>query len=386
MTRAQTLVLALLVLHLLLGGLCLLIARGEHKSPALRWWGWGLVVYAAGLLATMSAVLGVPRAASNPAGNILIAISSVVCVHGVLTHTPFRLPRNAVAAGLVATALALVFANATGWRTLLVNVSAPTVIAAVLFAGAGIAMLLHGPRDARLAARLVGALLLFAVATWIARIVALMLVAGGEGGAQRVDLVVSLFAILQMVNGVSATLALVWVDVRLMQVELARVAHSDALTGLPNRRAARRRFVEESARALRGDRRFAMALLDIDHFKQVNDRHGHAAGDAALKGVAAALAGAKRGEDVLARIGGEEFLVLLAQDDPESAREAAERLRRAGGAAVAIGAGAEVRVTLSGGIAMFPDDGADWDRLFNTVDRRLLAAKRAGRDRLEWIG
>ena len=386
MSRAQTLILALLVLHLLLGVLCLLIARGEHKSPALRWWGWGLVIYCAGLLATMSAALGVPRAASNAAGNILIAISSVACAHGVLSHTPFRLPWAWVAAGLAATAAALIVANATGYRTMLVNVGAPTVIAAVLFVTAAIAMLAQGPRDARLAARLVAVLLLFAVLTWIARIAALVMVAGGEGAAARIDLVVSLFAILQMVNGVSATLALVWVDVRLMQAELARVAHSDALTGLPNRRAARERFNEEAARALRGDRRFAMALFDIDHFKQVNDRHGHAAGDVALRSVADALSGAKRGGDVLARIGGEEFLVLLAQDGRENAREAAERLRRAGGGAIGVGPLGEVRVTLSGGVAMFPEDGADWDRLFNAADRRLFAAKREGRDRLEWAG
>ncbi len=386
MTRAFVLVLALLVLHVLLGALCLLIARGEHKSPALRWWGWGLVLYAAGLLATLSAAFGLPRPVASTAGNTLIALSSVVCVRGVLSHTPFRLRTAWVGAGLLATVVALIAGNLTGWRTLLVNVTAPTVIAAVLFVIAAVAIARQGPRDARQAARLLSVLLLFAVATWIARIAALLLVPAGPAAAERVDLVMAFFAIAQMVSGVAATLALVWIDVRLMQAELARVAHSDALTGLPNRRVARERFGQEVARATRAGRRFAMALFDVDYFKQVNDRHGHATGDEVLRAVADALAAAKRGEDVLARIGGEEFLMLLAQESRAGARDAAERLRRAAGeASVAVGAEL-LRVTLSGGVALFPDDGEDWDHLFASADRRLYAAKREGRDRIEVVG
>jgi diguanylate cyclase (GGDEF)-like protein len=304
----------------------------------------------------------------------------------VLSHTPLRLRASWVGAALLATVVALVAANLTGWRTLFVNVTAPTVIAAILFVIAALAIARQGPRDARQAARLLSVLLVLAVATWIARIATLLLVPAGPGAAERVDLVMAFFAIAQMVNGVAATLALVWIDVRLMQAELARVAHSDALTGLPNRRVARARFGEEMARATRAGRRFAMALFDVDHFKQVNDRHGHAAGDEVLKSVADALAAAKRGEDVLARIGGEEFLMLLAQETRDGARDAAERLRRAGGeASVVVGAEA-VRVTLSGGVALFPDDGGDWDHLFASADRRLYAAKREGRDRLESSG
>ena len=386
MSRALVLVLALLVLHLLLGVLCLLIARGEHKSPALRWWGWGLLLYSGGLLATISGALGLPRAATNVAGNTLIALSSVVCARGVLSHTPFRLSPGWVGPLLAAAIVALAASNAAGWNTLVVNVTAPTVVAAILFAMAAVAIAVQGPRDAPNAARLLAVLLLLAIVTWIARIAALLLVAPGPGAADRLDLVVSLFAIGQMVNGVAATLALVWIDVRLMQAELSRVAHSDALTGLANRRAARLRFGEETARATRAGRRFAMALFDIDHFKQVNDRYGHAAGDAVLRAVADALAAAKRGEDVLARIGGEEFLILLAQETPEGAREAAERLRRKGGDAAVAAPEGEVRVTLSGGVALFPDDGDDWDHLFAAADRRLYAAKRSGRDRLEDAG
>jgi diguanylate cyclase (GGDEF)-like protein len=386
MTRAFFLVLALLVLHLLLGALCLLIARGEHKSPALRWWGWGLTVYAAGLLATLSGALGMPRAVASVTGNTFIALSSLVCATGVLTHTPFRLSARWMAPVVVAALLALVASNATGSHTMMVNVSAPTVVAGLAFFIATAAIMRQGPRDARSAARLLGGVMLAAVATWIARIVVLAMVPPGPTAAERFDLVVSSFAIAQMVIGVAATLALIWIDVRLMQAELSRVAHTDALTGLPNRRAARSRFGEEMARASRAGRKFAMALFDIDHFKQVNDRHGHAVGDRVLRAVAEAVGAGKRGEEMLARIGGEEFLVLVSQETVEGARDAAERLRRAAGAAVVAASGGDVRVTLSGGVALYPEDGNDWERLFAAADRRLYAAKRDGRDRLECRG
>lgn len=383
MSRAQTLVLALLALHLLLGGLCLAIARGEHKSPALRWWGWGLLAYAGGLLVTMTAALGMPRLVSNTLGNTVITFSAVLSAGGVLMHTPMRRFRLPAAIGVLATVAVLLAANLTGWNTLPVNVIAPTVVAVAFFLFAAWAIATQGPKDARAACRMLAACLVAAVATWVARIAALLAVLDPVNGHESVDLVLSLFAIAQMVMGVAATLSLVWIDVRIMQAELSRMAHTDALTGLLNRRAMRLRFTEEAARATRQGRKFALALYDIDEFKLVNDRHGHAVGDEVLRGVAAALGTAKRTEDALARIGGEEFLMVLAQPSIESAAQVAERLRAAVAAReTALAAGA-VSVTVSGGVALYPDDGADWDELFAAADRRLYAAKRAGRDRID---
>ena len=201
------------------------------------------------------------------------------------------------------------------------------------------------------------------------------------GDAQALDAMTSFFAIAQMLIGVAATLSLFWIDVRLMQAELSRVAHTDALTGLPNRRAVLARFDEEAARAKRRGERLALAILDLDRFKEVNDRHGHAVGDEMLKAAATAFASAKRGEDILARIGGEEFLVVLtACESREGALQAAERMREALARASVSAGGQELRVTTSGGVALYPDEGGDWDALFTAADRRLYAAKRAGRN------
>ncbi|HEY6003356.1 MAG TPA: GGDEF domain-containing protein, partial [Anaeromyxobacter sp.] len=93
--------------------------------------------------------------------------------------------------------------------------------------------------------------------------------------------------------------------------DLARLARTDALTGLPNRRALEEELSRAAARALRGRSPLSALVLDVDRFKQVNDAHGHAAGDAVLAGVAARTAAALRVGDFVARIGGEEFAVLL---------------------------------------------------------------------------
>ena len=382
MSRAQTLVLALLALHILLGALCLVIARGEHRSPALRWWGWGLLVYAGGLLVTLMTFLGRPW--SLTIGNTLVTIAPVLCALAVLSHTRFR-PRWEWIWGCVAlTAAILAVNNFSAYPAPIVNLGAPTAMAIALFLFAAWMIVKEGPPEARAACRFLAAMFVLSVLTWAARLVIMVQLLGGTADVNRVDLVISLFAILQMVNSVGAALSLMWIDVRLMQAELSRVAHTDHLTGLPNRRGVMLRFDEEVSRAARYGHPFALAVLDLDHFKTVNDRHGHAAGDAVLKAAADALGRAKRGEDVLGRVGGEEFLLVLGQQGRDAALEAAERLRLAVSGAPARFDGREIPVTVSGGLAMYPDDGRTWDELFRTADRRLYVAKRAGRDRVEW--
>ena len=382
MSRAQTLVLALMALHVLLGGLSLAIGRGEHKSPALRWWGGGLLLYAAGLATTIFAGV-LPRALVLTVGNSLITVAAVVCGVAVLAHTRVTLNWNWVWAGVVATIVALIGNNYGPTTLILGNLVLPTVMAVIMFLLAAWAVSRQGPREAHTARQFLAGILVFAVATWLTRIFAMVALLDGSNDAARIDSVISYFAIAQMVSGVGATIALFWIDVRIMQSELSRVAHSDPLTGLPNRRAILLRFQEEVSRAVRHEQRFALALFDLDHFKAVNDRYGHAMGDEVLKGAAAALASAKRSEDVLARLGGEEFLVLLSsQQSIEGAVEAAERLREAV-ASIEMRAGdGALKLTTSAGVALYPDDGRDWDALLGAADRRLYTAKDSGRNRV----
>jgi diguanylate cyclase (GGDEF)-like protein len=163
-----------------------------------------------------------------------------------------------------------------------------------------------------------------------------------------------------------------------LQAELNRLATHDALTDLPNRRAFLPQAEREIERARRHGRQLAVLVLDLDHFKRVNDTRGHAEGDRVLRQVAALLRKELRGIDLPSRFGGEEFHLLLPDSGPGEAYRAADRLRERLGAAT--------EITASVGVAIFPDHGDDLGALLVAADRALYRAKGAGRDRVEMAG
>jgi diguanylate cyclase (GGDEF)-like protein/PAS domain S-box-containing protein len=160
--------------------------------------------------------------------------------------------------------------------------------------------------------------------------------------------------------------------------ELTRLAQTDALTGLANRRAFEARLAAEVLSARVTGDPLSVVVLDLDHFKEVNDRHGHEEGDRTLQALAARMRSATRASDVIARIGGEEFAWLLPDTPAEGAHALAERLR---GIVAAEPFGIAGTRTISGGVAELGpgDDGA---ALLRAADARLYAAKARGRDRV----
>jgi diguanylate cyclase (GGDEF)-like protein len=167
--------------------------------------------------------------------------------------------------------------------------------------------------------------------------------------------------------------------------EMQRAAASDALTGLPNRRYLMGRLVQEMSYARRHGARLSVMMTDLDDFKPVNDRHGHEAGDDVLRTVASRLERAVRAEDVVARYGGDEFVVLARGFPGYSAQQFAERLERAiGGEPIAV-AGAVATLTLSIGVAEYPDrhegpgSTESPERLLARADAALYAVKRRGK-------
>jgi two-component system, cell cycle response regulator len=160
-------------------------------------------------------------------------------------------------------------------------------------------------------------------------------------------------------------------------------AITDGLTGLRSRRFFEQALHAESVRAARTGSGLSMLLLDIDHFKTVNDTYGHSAGDRVLVEVARRLGGLVRPGDLLARYGGEEFAVLLPGASPSTAREVAERVRRGVAMApVAVGGGRLHRITISVGFSGMPPACTDTDELVLAADRALYAAKGSGRDQV----
>ncbi len=169
-----------------------------------------------------------------------------------------------------------------------------------------------------------------------------------------------------------------------LREELARFSYEDALTGLKNRRYLDEQLPHEIRLAQRKGESLGVIILDLDHFKRLNDAHGHAAGDEALRTVAEQLRLVFRQTDIVCRYGGEEFVVILPSASLEACRERAEALRQAVRAVAIRHDGRELGpVTLSAGLAAWPDPVTDPARLLAEADRALYLAKQHGRDRVE---
>jgi diguanylate cyclase (GGDEF)-like protein len=378
--RTQFLVLALLSVHVFLGALCLAAAREESRTAALRWWGAAMMVYAAGLAFTLSGFL--PAPVSSFIGNLLIAASSAVAARGVLPLAGRSLNPLAAAAIVGATAVVLAAGNFGGLAELAVNMVTPTVAATVFFAWAAAALFREPPADAVRAARFVAYTFVVAIVVWWVRVAAIALLLAEPVDRERFDIVIALLAIAQILVGVSAGFGLLWTEVQLSHAALSHMAFTDPLTGLLNRRSMVERFDEALARAQRSGRALALAVFDVDHFKAFNDSHGHLAGDEALRHVGRLLATGKRSEELLGRIGGEEFVLVMEGASPRQALAAADRLRESVAAKPVAHEGAVLPLRLSGGLATYPEDGDNWDALFAAADARLYEAKGAGRNRV----
>ena len=165
--------------------------------------------------------------------------------------------------------------------------------------------------------------------------------------------------------------------------ELRHRARHDGLTGLLNRRAMEEALEAQLQRSLRNGEAFSVMMIDIDHFKSVNDRHGHAVGDSALRQLAAILRAGVRGIDRVARFGGEEFLVLLPDVSLADAQPLAERLRERVASSSLVQPAASLALTVSIGVAEWRPGSDDLTRLLTRADAALYRAKQGGRDRVE---
>lgn len=164
--------------------------------------------------------------------------------------------------------------------------------------------------------------------------------------------------------------------------EIERIAVTDSLTELHTRRYTTERFQEELKRSQARGMKLSFLMIDVDHFKTFNDQHGHLMGDQILREAGKLIQESTREIDVAGRFGGEEFCVILPDTDRAGARYAAERIRQAVEASSIKAYDAEVKITVSLGVATYPEDGAQIEELIDKADWALYRAKREGRNRI----
>jgi two-component system, cell cycle response regulator len=182
-----------------------------------------------------------------------------------------------------------------------------------------------------------------------------------------------------MLSASAISLCLVSRSQRLLQMAI-----SDPLTGLFNRGYVDDRFAIELSRARRYGKQLAIAVIDADRFKSLNDTHGHLSGDLVLRKIGVILRDSFRESDTAGRYGGEEFVVILPETNIEAAQRKLESLRHlVANTPVVLGPrGEKVQVTISAGLASFPNDGEDAAELFALADERMFQAKKKGRNRV----
>jgi len=157
---------------------------------------------------------------------------------------------------------------------------------------------------------------------------------------------------------------------------------TDSLTQVSTRRYFLERTAEELRRSMRHKTNLSFLMLDLDHFKEKNDKFGHLVGDVILKQVAAMLSENLREIDIIGRYGGEEFSIVLSGIGREGAMQVAERIRQNIEAAVFKAYDEVVSTTVSIGVSVFPDDGVDVNSLIESADKALYKAKESGRNKI----
>jgi diguanylate cyclase (GGDEF)-like protein len=186
-----------------------------------------------------------------------------------------------------------------------------------------------------------------------------------------------LFAPILMVGYVTTLLA---ADVQYARQELVMLSDTDELTGLKNRRAFKSELSNEIKKSIRYKRPFSVMMLDADNLKAVNDQYGHAVGDKMIVSISRTIQDSLRGTDILARYGGDEFVVMLPETADARTTEVAERIRAAVENTSFSADGDRISSTLSIGIACYPEDSEDSEEIINRADQALYESKRNGRN------
>lgn len=314
-------------------------------------------------------------------GNTSILVAYGLILLGVQQHLGLRRSSTLV----LALALAAL-AGGLWWPGMYANTGLRVMLFALVYLLLGIvsAVLLWRAGNRMLASyrRAVALVILGNAILMLVRAFYILLGHGESTGAGAVNVMVPAF-LSSMLFYMALNVALALMLFRRKEEHLRYMARHDALTGLLNRYSLDEYAAREVARVERGEHDLSIVVLDLDDFKQVNDQHGHAAGDQVLVQAASRVREIIREADIAFRVGGEEFLVLLPGASTAVAKQVAERLRRALVDVPFECLGRTMTVSTSVGVVTFDPLVDDWERLLRRADQALYRAKANGRDRVE---
>lgn len=375
----KTLIVAMIAQVTLLGVLALYFSWRQPSTRAVGVWGAGMVVLAAGLAAVAMRGM-VPDLISITLANTLVTASIVISYRALRVFKAMRVEDSFGLSAIAATAI-LIFVFSELVPNLAIRILVVSVIGGILLVRNAREMRGDGPVEVRTSWTFMQGVYWAAAALMGMRAVSTLFLGGG-GDLMSTGPVQSAYLVAVLLLITAASFGAFWLEVQYMHYELSRQAARDLLTGMLNRRSFLIEFERELARLRRTSGVLSLAMFDLDHFKRLNDTHGHQAGDEMLRVVASAMQSSIRVQDVLGRYGGEEFVLLMPDTSMDAAMSVAERIRAAVGNIEADWNGARMTINISGGIACFPGDGRNSTGLIAAADEALYAAKRAGRNRI----
>jgi diguanylate cyclase (GGDEF)-like protein len=382
----RSLTVVLTVVSALLSIVLFLIWRSRKTYPGFGLWTAGNALYAAGFM--LMALRGmIPNLLSIVLANLLVLSAAALFLEGV------RCFRGVVGRRIFSISIVILQVLGIAYYTYVIDDIGVRIIifslfTAMIYGLVAWELLCNAPQDMRFSFRFTGSL--FAIhALFLVFRTLFTFLSPGPHDLLAPNLIQTLTFLVSLILGITWTFGFVMlnserleVDLKNAQVDLQRLAATDFLTGIANHRSFFEAGEQEIQRARRYGHPLAALLLDLDHFKQINDTYGHAVGDRMLVAMTASLHNHLRDIDVFGRLGGEEFAILLPETDLAGGWVTAERLRAAI-AETAIDAGnAVLKITISIGVTLLSPDDHGLDTVLKRADDAMYEAKRAGRNRV----
>jgi len=357
-----------------------LAAMRPQQREGIGLWAWGLVAY--GVAYSLFVLRGqIPDWASVVLANALLSVTLALLLGAVHQFHRRPPPWRAMAVPVLASTIFMVVLLADPqWRSAATNAIAALQIAAVIWA----LWWPERPQPTRgamlITVGLVPQMLVLAVRAAVGLAHGMPNPGTMQGGIVQAVVFFSAYVVIILVS-----LGFVLMTKDRVDAANVQLATTDALTGVANRRALIQALDRDMALAARTQEAYAVLMLDIDHFKTVNDQHGHLVGDRVLCHLADVLRQRLRAQDMLGRYGGEEFLILLPNTSAPGALELAQALRQAVEQTPCVNKGQVLPLTVSIGVcAAVLEPGDGWDQLIHVADQALYQAKQGGRNRVEF--